>query len=233
MRALVHTKSILRSLALATLMCAGCSGPVAGVDAGRDAAASDGGRDGSSLDAPAIDAHVTPTPDAGVDAAIEDDAGSDAASPEDGGTDAAAPVDAGTADAGTADAGTDAATPVDAGTDAAAPMINGCTRATATEITDGRDATVTFGGAVGSAYAPRCIAVSLGANVTFDGFFPGHPLEGGTVVGTVLMPAASGPFIPATSSGTTRTFTMSSAGTFPYYCQFHGPSGMSGVVYVE
>ena len=53
------------------------------------------------------------------------------------------------------------------------------------------------------------------------------------MVGTTLTPASSGPFVPATSTGTTRAFTMSSAGTFPYYCQFHGTFGMAGVVYVE
>ena len=30
-----------------------------------------------------------------------------------------------------------------------------------------------------------------------------------------------------------ETSSMSTAGVFPYYCQFHGAGGMSGVVYVE
>jgi plastocyanin len=230
------------------LLCAGCSnGPVDNCSATR--CARDGSVDAASRDAATVDAADANRVDSGaVDASLDAGEPVDAGELVDTGTDAAtdpgsdADVDAATdpgSDAGTdaattpVDGGTDAATPVDAGTDAATPTVNGCTRATAMDLRGTASTSVAFGGALGISYSPRCIVVSVGTGVTFNGSFGGHPLEGGTVVGVSLVPATSGPFIPATVSGTTRTFTMGAAGTFPYYCQFHGGSGMSGVVYVE
>jgi plastocyanin len=259
----VTTTSKIRGLAMVVLLLAGCDGgSVLTVDAGLDAGGRDSGAvdanagDANHVDANAVDANAVDAStgeDANVDAAVDPgsdagfeagvvvvDAGDDAAIVSlDAGTDAAiVPVDAATSsdDASTAardagaDSGTDAGT--DAGSDAGAPAINGCMRATALDMTSSAAAIVTFGTG-GLTYTPACIVVSVGTSVTFNGNFSFHPLQGGTVVAGVLMPATSGPFVPATSTGTTRTFVMTSAGTFPYYCAFHGGFGMAGVVYVE
>ncbi len=238
--------SFVRGIVLLGLLCAGCSnGPIdncsasrcaqdgavdaASRDASRDGATTDGAADANRVDAGAADASLDAfeAVDAGIDAATEPDV--------DAGVDAATDpgVDAGIDAATTPDADIDAAMPVDAGTDAAPSPLNGCLRATATDLSGLASTSVAFGGALGFSYSPACILVSVGTNVTFDGSFASHPLEGGTAVGFTLTPATSGPFIPATNTGATRTFTMGVAGTFPYYCQFHGGGGMAGVVYVE
>ncbi|HSN99417.1 MAG TPA: plastocyanin/azurin family copper-binding protein, partial [Candidatus Nanopelagicales bacterium] len=68
--------------------------------------------------------------------------------------------------------------------------------------------------------------------VTFNGSFSGHPLHGGVVVNNMVMPASSGPFVPVTNTGSTSNFTLSNAGTYPYYCQPHATSGMNGAIFV-
>jgi len=72
--------------------------------------------------------------------------------------------------------------------------------------------------------------------VTFSGDFLFHPLLGGTVVGSglsaVITPATGGPFVPVTSAGTTRDFTLAATGDFPFYCTVHAAAGMAGVVTV-
>ena len=40
------------------------------------------------------------------------------------------------------------------------------------------------------------------------------------------------PFVPVTNTGTSRTVTMTSIGTFPYGCVTHATAGEVGVVYV-
>jgi plastocyanin len=110
--------------------------------------------------------------------------------------------------------------------------FNGCTFATAVDDTAMATVSIAFGGALGQNYSPKCVRVAVGTGVVFSGVFSSHPLEGGTVVANQLMPASSGPFIPATSSGASRSFVMATNGIFPYYCQVHGRNGMNGVVYV-
>ena len=111
-------------------------------------------------------------------------------------------------------------------------QLNGCDLATATDLTAMATATVTFANGNFS-YAPKCMKVKSGTVVTFNGSFSVHPLIGGTVAGGVATPAASGPFVPVTNMGTTKAFTMSSAGTFPYYCMPHAVSQqMYGTIFV-
>lgn len=81
-------------------------------------------------------------------------------------------------------------------------------------------------------YVPKCIKVKANTMVTFAGNFMFHNLEGGPVVSGVGTPATSGPFVPATTSGMSATFTMSSLGRFPYYCIQHQGLNMSGAVFV-
>lgn len=148
-------------------------------------------------------------------------------------------IDAPTRDA----AAIDAPTPIDApaidavaidavAIDASAFDVNGCTLATATDLTAAGSPTVTFGGAAGFVYAPKCARISVGQAVTFSGAFASHPLRAGVVVGGVLMPQPGGPIV-STDTGTTATFTFPATGVFPYYCNVHGASGMTGVVYVQ
>ncbi len=109
--------------------------------------------------------------------------------------------------------------------------VNGCTIATATDLTGGAPVTITFANG-NFTYAPKCVKVSANTDVTFAGNFASHPLEGGTVDMGMEMVASSGPFVPATTTGTSAVFTMSTAGTFPYYCIPHGTLGMNGAVFV-
>jgi plastocyanin len=110
-------------------------------------------------------------------------------------------------------------------------LLNGCSLATAQDFTAMTPPPVTFANG-NLTYAPRCIKVGLGTQVTFSGSFASHPTIGGIVQGMTVTPASSGPFVPVTNSGMTRTFTMTSPGNFPYYCQPHATLGMSGVVFV-
>jgi plastocyanin len=112
-------------------------------------------------------------------------------------------------------------------------LTNGCNPATALDLTGSTTAAVAFGGTSGLAYVPACIRVKVGTNVTFNGSFSSHPLQGGTVAGAVATPASTGPFATMTNTGTTATFTMSATGTFPYYCVAHATTAnMMGAVFV-
>ena len=110
--------------------------------------------------------------------------------------------------------------------------LNGCTPAMFTDLTSMTMTSVAFGGANGFNYVPRCIKVKTNTVVTFNGNFGSHNLQGGQVVTGVGTPAMSGPFVPATTTGTSSNFTMMNTGTFPYYCIQHQGSNMSGVVLV-
>ena len=82
-------------------------------------------------------------------------------------------------------------------------------------------------------YLPRCIKVHTNTTVTFNGEFSFHPLNGGLIVSGTPMPLGSGPFFPATNSGTTKAVTLSAAGPYPFYCGVHGgPDGMNGAIFV-
>lgn len=110
--------------------------------------------------------------------------------------------------------------------------LNGCVPAGAADHTQLPAVTVTFPVGFSSAYDKPCIRVTAGTSVTFSGDFTFHPLQGGVVLGTALTPATSGPFATATSSGTSKAFTMAATGRYPYYCATHGLAGMKGVVFV-
>jgi plastocyanin len=158
----------------------------------------------------------------------DNDAGSDAASDvqqmSDTGVDAS-PQDSGGQDVATNDASNDASAQdtgtTETGSDAAAP-VNGCTAFT--DDTSVTTPTITGpSGGSPSQYTPNCVHIKVGQSVTWNVDFSGHPLEafGGTT---------PSPIMP-TSSGTTVTFTFSSAGTFGFHCEFH-PSIMFGAVEV-
>jgi plastocyanin len=88
--------------------------------------------------------------------------------------------------------------------------------------------TVRFGGALGSAYSPRCVTVRVGDTLTWEGAFSSHPLSPSTR-GTAANPIAR------TTTGTSAPVRFPRAGFYPFYCEFHGNDaggGMSGVVQV-
>ncbi len=128
--------------------------------------------------------------------------------------------------------GTDAA-PADAGV----ALTNGCDPATAVDDTGMAAVTVMFAGGLGFNYSPKCFKISAGTMVTFQAGtmanFNQHPLVGGTIVGAMKNPDPASPFAPTTTMGTSKTFTLGTAGTFGFYCDVHGPSGMNGAVFVQ
>jgi plastocyanin len=80
-------------------------------------------------------------------------------------------------------------------------------------------------------YAPKCLKVTAGASVTFNGEFAGHPLDKSEVRGTV-----TGNPIVMTNTGSTASFTFPTAGFYAYYCRFHGVDDgqyMDGVIWVK
>ena len=116
------------------------------------------------------------------------------------------------------------------GPDMVTPTYNGCTTFM-DQSAAAASRTVMFGGGAGLAYTPKCMRINAGQQVTFQGSFASHPLRPG--VG--LMATAGSPNNPivATGSGTTMTFTFPTAGDYPYNCQRHDSTGMSGVVRVQ
>jgi plastocyanin len=113
--------------------------------------------------------------------------------------------------------------------------LNGCTPTIAGATMDRTNMTsVTISFPVGgSAYSPRCIVVDAGTDIVFSGVFGNHPLAGGIVVGGGKQPQGAGPFFPNTTTGTEKTFMDLALGSYPFYCDVHGPTGMTGVVFVR
>jgi plastocyanin len=110
-------------------------------------------------------------------------------------------------------------------------VVNGCALDAAEDLTGQTGVTVAFP-VDGLAYSPSCFRVSAGTEVTFTGFFAGHPLVGGTTSGGVDTPDPSSPFAPTTSSGTSRAFLLDTPGAYGFYCDFHFAAGMQGAVVV-
>jgi plastocyanin len=118
----------------------------------------------------------------------------------------------------------------------ACAQINGCDLSNLEDFTGVSTVNIAFGGTLGLVFKPKCIKVSAGTQVTFNGNFVGHPLVGGEVKSGVEIPAQAGttplPINPGLNAGTTATFTMAPAGTYPYYCRPHGTFGMNGAIFV-
>jgi plastocyanin len=114
------------------------------------------------------------------------------------------------------------------------PQINGCDTTNTQDRTGMASVSISF---ASFAYTPNCIKVTAGTVVTFNGNFGGHPLVAGEVQGNTKIPAAPGTSpLPTTpgglNTGTSAPFTMSSTGTFPYYCNPHATIGMNGAIFV-
>lgn len=109
--------------------------------------------------------------------------------------------------------------------------VNGCDSATAQDETANATVKIMVG-AGGFTFSPACIRVKKGTAVTFEGDFAAHPIVGGTTTaGAPPEPDPTSP-IKQTMAGSSVTFTMDSAGTYPYYCEYHLPT-MAGAVFVE
>jgi plastocyanin len=111
--------------------------------------------------------------------------------------------------------------------------VNGCNAASATDMRGQTQVTVRFGGALGFRYDPACFRVSPGTQVMFSGEFDQHPLVGGEVSMGMKLPDPSSPIGGPTSSGTSKTVMLQTAGTFPFYCDIHALVGMKGAAIVE
>ncbi len=133
-------------------------------------------------------------------------------------------------DSGTDD-GVDASAS-DAGTDVQLIALNGCTYATAIDLTATAMPTINFPGAT-LMYSPACIRIHAGQTVTFDAdsgsTFANHPLRPGD---GATRTTQTGTPITNVDTGTTMTFTFPDPGTWGYYCNFHAPS-MAGAIYVD
>ena len=111
--------------------------------------------------------------------------------------------------------------------------VNGCDAASATDMRGQMRVTVRFGGALGFRYDPACFRVSPGTQVMFGGEFDQHPLVGGEVAMGMKVPDPSSPIGGPTTSGTSKTVMLQTAGTFPFYCDIHALVGMKGAAIVE
>lgn len=98
---------------------------------------------------------------------------------------------------------------------------NGCT--TFFDLTADPTAVIEFGGTHGLAYVPPCAQVKVGQAIEFQGDFGAHPLS-----------ETCGPIdaIPNTRAGTSKSFTIATAGTYGYQCDVHSSTGMVGALMV-
>lgn len=103
-------------------------------------------------------------------------------------------------------------------------VVNGCDLALADDLTGMPEVTIT---SVGLAYDTPCIKVSAGTNVTISSDFAAHPLRGGAIVDGVATPDAASP-IPVMDSGDQASFTLATAGSYGYYCNYHFGNGVVG-----
>ncbi|CAN5568767.1 hypothetical protein BH09MYX1_BH09MYX1_24460 [soil metagenome] len=149
-----------------------------------------------------------------VDSGTKDTSTTDSSVADSSTTDSSV-VDSSTTDGGVKDSSAD----VEAGP----VVVNGCTQFTDKSAKgDLRDITFPLGQAPAQ-YTPNCMKVKAGQTVNWAGAFTNHPLtsSGGD----------SGSPITTTSTGTTKDFTFTTAGTYGFACQFHGGS-MFGAIQV-
>lgn len=124
---------------------------------------------------------------------------------------------------------------ISGGDAAVAVTLNGCTAETFVDRTAAdAERVVGLGGERGSggfSFAPKCMTIAAGQEVTFVGAFSTHPLTPG-VPGNTQGGSPANP-IRLTSSGTMVAFTFPRAGVYPFVCGMHGFLGMNGVVVVR
>jgi plastocyanin len=106
--------------------------------------------------------------------------------------------------------------------------VNGCSASTAEDHTKENPVMISFGGAVGESYSPKCAKVAKGSGVMFMGDLVAHPLSGG-VDGKA---DATSP-IKETKTGMMVMFDNLPAGTFGFFCENHDAAGMHGAIFVQ
>jgi plastocyanin len=102
--------------------------------------------------------------------------------------------------------------------------VNGCLDTDYVDNTGMATVNIAFGGGLGLAYSPKCVKISAGTKVNFNGDFSFHPLT------QTCGPAST---ITDTSTGTTVQFTLSTTGDYGYECMNHFASGMVGAIRVQ
>ncbi len=107
--------------------------------------------------------------------------------------------------------------------------VNGCTLATATDMTGSAAVDISAISAWSIPHA-ACVIVSPGTTVSWTGNFSGHPIAGGE---TGSADSASPITVAGPGSGNeTISALLETAGEYPYFCISHLRS-MQGVVYVQ
>ena len=110
------------------------------------------------------------------------------------------------------------------------PMLNGCTRATATDLTNTKSTTITDVSAWTFGHK-ACIIVTPGTQVVWQGNFVTHPLAGGPA-GKADLASPISLAKPNGDAVTVITPTDNGNGqAYPYFCTNH--NGMQGVVYTS
>jgi plastocyanin len=112
-----------------------------------------------------------------------------------------------------------------------ATVVNGCDPATAEDRTGDTDVPIAFGDAIGFKYSPACIKVKVGTTLTFSGDFASHPLTPG--IDLVEDPASPIQKTDTNPMSGSVSFALSPAGTYGWFCGFHGGGGMEGAAFVE
>jgi len=113
-------------------------------------------------------------------------------------------------------------------------MLNGCAAEDfVTTRLASRSATVRFGHEAGHNYRPRCLRVSLGSRIRFEGPFDAHPLAPGRVEAGIPIDedTARGP-VSEVLGGQSAEFVAATPGRFGYYCDSHVVEGMMGAIEV-
>ena len=108
-------------------------------------------------------------------------------------------------------------------------LLNDCALSTATDLTGIAAVDIGF---TSIKYTPACFKVTAGTEVTFQGAFTGHDMWGGEIVADVEVPDAASPFMPPTTTGSSKTFTLGTPGNYGFYCEPHWDVGMKGAAFV-
>jgi plastocyanin len=106
--------------------------------------------------------------------------------------------------------------------------LNGCSPSTATDRTGMATVSIVISG---FSYSPPCVRMTVGSTFQSEAA-PIHPFVGGRINGGAEAPSSSGPLAGSTTAST-PSFTMSTTGSFGFYCDNHGTtSAMMGAVFV-
>ena len=135
-----------------------------------------------------------------------------------------------TGDTSTATTGTSTGT---TSTGGGPTLVNGCDPKALEDHTKDATVEIKFGDTVGLKYAPPCIKVKSGTMVKFTGSFLVHPLAPGEIVMGAPVPDAKSPIKATADASPSASFTISPAGSYPYFCTDHFSTGMQGLIVAE